>query len=115
MKKLHRAEGFTLIELMIVILIIAILVAIAVPIYINATNQAKKRTCQANLRIIDGANATFRADNNVTAGLTPANLFASDYLKKDPHCPAGANTVEYVLDGAGDASCMSGVGGHTYP
>ena len=32
---LNRADGFTLIELMIVILIIAVLVAIAVPVYLT--------------------------------------------------------------------------------
>jgi type IV pilus assembly protein PilA len=53
--------GFTLIELMIVILIIAILVAIAVPVMIASGSNAQRRTCQANLRTIDGAINTYDA------------------------------------------------------
>jgi type IV pilus assembly protein PilA len=52
-------EGFTLIELMIVILIIAILVAIAIPVMFASRSSALMRTCQANMRTIDGASNTY--------------------------------------------------------
>ena len=43
-------EGFTLIELMVVVLIIAILLAIAIPTFLGARNTANARSAQSNLR-----------------------------------------------------------------
>ncbi len=43
-------EGFTLIELMVVVLIIAILLAIAIPTFLGARNTANARSTQSNLR-----------------------------------------------------------------
>ena len=99
MKRLHSSKkGFTLIELMIVILIIAILVAIAVPVYLAATNSAKKRTCQSNLRTIDSAiNAyngyweQFPADGPVGTEL------GTMWLKRNPTCPSSVAPATYSL------------------
>ena len=43
-------DGFTLIELMVVVLIIAILLAIAIPTYLGARDRANNRAVQSNLR-----------------------------------------------------------------
>jgi type IV pilus assembly protein PilA len=43
-------DGFTLIELMVVVLIIAILLAIAIPTFLGARNSANARSMQSNLR-----------------------------------------------------------------
>ena len=43
-------EGFTLIELMVVVLIIAILLAIAIPTFLGARNSANARAAQSDLR-----------------------------------------------------------------
>src|SRR2546423_131471 len=50
-KRLERDEdGFTLIELMVVVLIIAILLAIAIPTFLGARNRANDRAAQSSLR-----------------------------------------------------------------
>jgi type IV pilus assembly protein PilA len=50
-KRLNRDEdGFTLIELMVVILIIAVLMAIAIPTFLGAQDRAKDRAAQSDLR-----------------------------------------------------------------
>jgi type IV pilus assembly protein PilA len=43
-------QGFTLIELMVVVLIIAILLAIAIPTFLGAKSSANARAAQSNLR-----------------------------------------------------------------
>ena len=93
MKRLHsRQKGFTLIELMIVILIIAILVAIAVPVYLAATNSAKRRTCQSNLRTIDSAINAYNGfyDGFPVSGDVWTATLGPTWLKRNPTCPAKA-------------------------
>jgi type IV pilus assembly protein PilA len=43
-------QGFTLIELMVVVLIIAILIAIAIPTFLGARQRAQDRAAQSDLR-----------------------------------------------------------------
>jgi type IV pilus assembly protein PilA len=49
-ERLSKEEGFTLIELMVVVLIIAVLVAIAIPSFLGFRNQAQDRAAQTDLR-----------------------------------------------------------------
>jgi type IV pilus assembly protein PilA len=56
-------EGFTLIELMVVVLIIAILLAIAIPTFLGARNAANARSAQSNLRNALTAEQTYWTNN----------------------------------------------------
>ena len=68
-------EGFTLIELMVVVLIIAILLAIAVPTFLTARSRAQHRAAEAALRNALLAEKTYYADklaySAVVADITP--------------------------------------------
>ena len=61
-------EGFTLIELMVVVLIIAILLAIAIPTFLGARDRANDRAAQSSLRNALTAAKTFYTDNQTFVG-----------------------------------------------
>ena len=58
-------QGFTLIELMVVVLIIAILIAIAIPTFLGARKRAQDRAAQSDLRNALTAEKTFYTDNQI--------------------------------------------------
>ena len=64
-KRLGRDEeqGFTLIELMVVVLIIAILIAIAIPTFLGARERSQNRQAQSNLRNAFAAEKVIYTDN----------------------------------------------------
>ncbi|HHX38651.1 MAG TPA: DUF1559 domain-containing protein [Armatimonadetes bacterium] len=57
-----RGRGFTLIELLVVIAIIAILAAILFPVFARARENARKSTCQSNLKQIGMATMQYLQD-----------------------------------------------------
>ena len=63
-KRLDRdEEGFTLIELMVVVLIIAILIAIAIPTFLGARERAQDRAAQSDIRNAFTAEKVYYTDN----------------------------------------------------
>jgi len=71
---LRREDGFTLVELLVVMIIIAILLAIAIGFHLQARERAGDATARANLRIAVPAVEIYHSDNGTYAGMTVALL-----------------------------------------
>ena len=113
MMRFRRDEGFTLIELMVVVLIIGILVAIAIPVFNTAKTNAQRRACFSNQRTLEGAANTFYAENAAAPG--SVGVLVPDYLKDVPSCPAGPNkgNADYSLNNTITVSMIGDCGGGT--
>ncbi len=108
-----RREGFTLVEIMIVVAIIGLLAAVAIPNFVKARKSSQTAACIMNLRAIDGAKATWALENKKGDNDTPsdADLFGPDKNIRDkPSCPANGT---YNL-GAVNVKPTCSVAEHTY-
>ena len=90
MKMKQKKNGFTLVEIMIVVAIIALLAAIAVPSFMSARTKSMQASCQNNLRLLDGAMQQYALDNsNVVATALTQLVGTNGYIKDTPVCRGG--------------------------
>lgn len=120
-----QRQGFTLIEMMIVVLVIGILLAIAVPSFVNARETSRAKSCAATLSQINSAKLQCMMDNKLSItssavfkidGVTPTVLGpngtyqltgvsgSTNYLHSVPICPSSGT---YALGGVNAAPTCS--------
>jgi general secretion pathway protein G len=95
-----NADGFTLVELLLVMAIIALLLTIAAPRYFDSLDRAKESTLRTDLRIMREAIDKHMADTGRFPE-TLQELADARYLRSIPVDPMTDSADTWVLQAAG--------------
>jgi len=79
-------QGFTLVEIMIVVAIIGLLAAIGIPSFMKARTKSLDNSRQANCQQIEGAIARYALEVGATNGQAVAWEHISTYLRASDVC-----------------------------
>lgn len=109
-------QGFTLVEIMIVVAIIGLLAAIAIPSFMKARTSSQQNACINNLRQIESGKEQWALENRKATGYAVAGGDIAGILSyiKNPtsatNCPAGG-TITFNAIGT-NAACNATSSNH---
>jgi prepilin-type N-terminal cleavage/methylation domain-containing protein len=105
-----KRQGFTLVEIMIVVAIIGLLAAIAIPSFMRARTTSQQNACVNNLRMIEDGKERYAMEMGLTNGaviaagtdvarfavLVNTNSPDQSYIRQFPLCPA-STTIQSTV------------------
>lgn len=85
-----RAQGFTLVEIMIVVAVIGIMASIALPNFAKARTVAQQKACMKNLTVLDETKQQWGFETKQPATATPTIAQIQAYFGQSrmPVCPS---------------------------
>jgi len=120
MKVPRERQGFTLVEIMVVVAIVGLLAGLAIPAVMNARKETRTSICTNNLRQIHQAKEQWAYAASVPTDALPTWTDLAPYIKKSTkncYCPADptrscSNSYD-INDLATEATCKI-VSWHAY-
>lgn len=118
----HRPgpQGFTLVEIMMVLLIIGLVAVIGFPNFRRASNESRDKICINNLRQIDSAKAQWAIENRQDDTVIPVETDVEPFIKGGTakvYCPIDPTKTfanSYSINALGtNPTCLAAPADHT--
>lgn len=99
MNRTENENGFTLIEMMIVLLIISVLILVAIPNVTKHSQSIDEKGCEAYKKMVQGQVEAYKMEKKSVP--TIAELIDEEYLPEEAACPNGS---ALTIDEKGEVS-----------